>query len=67
MFFLNEDTAERAKQVFQTLVEAEYKALGEQSTMMLQKTTLRLVMEVQLASSTVLENAFAETEKGRFR
>ena len=50
LFFLNEDTAERAKQVFQTLVEAEYKALGEQSTMMLQKTTLRLVMEVQLAS-----------------
>ena len=28
MFFLNEDTAERAKQVFQTLAEAEYEALG---------------------------------------
>ena len=28
MFFLNEDTAERAKQAFQTLVEAEYEALG---------------------------------------
>ena len=51
MFFLNEDTAERAKQVFQTLVEVEYEAYGEQSTMMLKKTMmLRLVMEVQLAS-----------------
>ena len=28
MFFLNEDTAERARQVFQTLVEVEYEALG---------------------------------------
>ena len=28
MFFLNEETAERAKQAFQTLVEAEYEALG---------------------------------------
>ena len=41
---------------------------GEQSIMMLKKTmTLRLVMEVQLASWTVLESAFAETDKGRFR
>ena len=71
MFFLNEDTAQRARQVFQTLVEGEYEALGGgQSTMMLKKTmTLRLVMKVQRASCTVLENAFAETEteKGRFR
>ena len=28
LFFLNEDTAERARQVFQTLVEVEYEALG---------------------------------------
>ena len=28
MFFLNEDTVERARQVFQTLVEVEYEALG---------------------------------------
>ena len=28
MFFLNEDTAQRARQVFQTLVEGEYEALG---------------------------------------
>ena len=41
---------------------------GDQSTMILKKTmTLRLVMKVQRASCTVLENAFAETEKGRFR
>ena len=72
MFFLNEDTVERAIQVFQTLVEVEYEALhwGDQSTMMLKKTmTLRLEMKVQRASCKVLENAFAETEteKGRFR
>ena len=28
MFFLNEDTAERAREVFHTLVEVEYEALG---------------------------------------
>ena len=28
LFFLNEDTAERAREVFQTLVEVEYEALG---------------------------------------
>ena len=28
MFFLTEETAERARQAFQTLVEVEYEALG---------------------------------------
>ena len=41
---------------------------GEQTTIMLKKSmTLSLVMKIQRASCTVLENAFAETEKGKFR